>query len=269
VRDAEADALLDAALNASVDFAGAEDHLDQAHRWFESRLYDKTSKAAEEALSTAWLAYDAFLNSVWAHSLLAAQHMLVDAAQAGANVDRAAPILLEAKRLFREGKLAENRGVVVKLSEMVQELYTEEMRLAREFLAEKREVARQAQNLGADVVIALEVLDEASKAATAGEHKRAMTLASKAEEMAKGALAAKRDQVGRQLETVSRAVDATKKLGADVMASEEALASARRALDAGQCGRVQAGDPGQDCSREVSAPKGCAGHFGRRQIRFG
>ena len=234
VRDPEADSLLESALKASIDFAGAEDHLDQASRWYAERLYDRTAKAAEEALSAAWLTYDAFLNSVWAHGLLAAQHMILDAANGGADVQAAVPILLEAKRLFREGQLAENRGVVVKLTEMVRLLYTEEMRLSREALHENTQIVRQAGELGADVRLSDDILDAATKAAQSGDHPRAMTLAGKAGETAKASLAAKRQEVWRQLEAVARAVDATRHLAADVHLADEALAAARRALEAGQ-----------------------------------
>ena len=232
--DPATDPLLESAVKVTVDFAAAEDLLDQAHRRLEERIYDRALTASEEALSSARLSYDAFLNAAWAHTLLTAQQIILDAARGGANVERAVALLHEGKALFRAGTLEGNRDLLFRLAETSRALYSAELQRSREFLIERQQFVRQAANLGASVRAAEDLLAEATRASMAGDHKRSLELATQAETLAHAAVQAKQEDVRRQLESVARAVDATKRFGTDATAAEESLGVARRALENGQ-----------------------------------
>jgi len=232
--DPDVDPLLAAGLGTPVEFAKAEDLLDQVVRRYGEQRFEQSVGAAEESLTAARIAYDSFLNRAWAHALLAAQSMILDAAHTGASVDEAVVLLAHAKRAYKDGKLDASREALVRLGEAARALQRQGAEDFRKQIAASQETVRRAGSLGADVAPAEELLAQAHRSVQAGEGRRALVQASKAAEIATLALKSREAAVRRQLESILRAVESTRKFGTDTSRAEEILSRARAALDSGQ-----------------------------------
>src|SRR5437867_6059597 len=119
---------------------------------FEERNFERAIAAADEAAALIRGNSESLLRYAWAYAILSCQRLIEDCGKAGREVDDAAGLLLDAKRVFRTNDVAGMPALLGKLEEVSRNLYSQEIQGARPGIYRVQEAIGLGGSWGAPVL---------------------------------------------------------------------------------------------------------------------
>jgi len=228
--DSEVDPLLKQALSLEVDFDHCEDLLDQARMRFEEKNFEGALGASLEASESAERSRRDMEGSTMAYAILSAQRLIEECGKAGRDVETAADLLRNAKRLYREKEFANMAAILRDLESVSRSLYSVEVQRAREKIHEAQELLHDVANLGADLRRAEEVLGSAKDALKRSEYKSSIEHAARAMDFAQLARQDRQKSIEDAIPAAVSMIEEAKHVGADVSEAERLVSKAKTAV---------------------------------------
>ena len=228
--DPECDPLLRKSVSLEIDFDKCEDMLDQARMRFEEHNFEGALSSAVEARDAAEKCRRDFENAVMAYAILSAQHLIEECGKVGRDVEKAADLLRNAKRLYREGEFYGRTDLLENLEAVSKSLYSAEVQRSRDQIHTAQEQIRNVINLGGDPRQADEMLNSAREALRRNEYQECITRATRAIELAKQARLDRIKTIESEIPITVAVIEEAKHVGADIGESERLISKAKTAI---------------------------------------
>jgi len=230
VEDSFADPIIQSGKNIDVDFSRIEDLLDDTRMRFEERNYDQAIKLAGQALDMAPKAMEDFQKSAYAYGILAMESLIVDCGRKGADVEHAVNLLRRAKTAYGEWDFERMPDLFKELREATEQLYSAELEKAKELIFEKQDLLIEAENMGADVSRAKDILQRAQEALRRNDPDEAMALADEAGEVAVEARMTRITEIEQEIPATWSIIEEARNLGSDISEAEKLMEQAEIAM---------------------------------------